>query len=161
MMAMHCLGLLQVLVRQMELGANHQNAEVHVHIHFIAYIFGHVTCIPYINTGVNIGADMPILIGGSVTITCTTDSPADSIMLFQDDQPLHGTVMQSTTILTYTISLVSDSIHGNTFKCEALLANISDTAFDIVIISLDGKTILIAYGFYLTLSHSSPTTNYR
>ena len=32
MMAMHSLGLLQVLVRQIIPGADHQNAEVHVHI---------------------------------------------------------------------------------------------------------------------------------
>ncbi|XP_064386521.1 uncharacterized protein LOC135335055 isoform X2 [Halichondria panicea] len=82
---------------------------------------------------------VPILIGGSVIITCTTDSPADSIMLLQDNQPLHET-QQSSTILTYNISLVSDSIYGNTFKCEANLTgrtNSSDIAFNIVTISIE------------------------
>ncbi len=97
------------------------------------------------NTGITltgIQSDVPILIGGSVTITCTTDSPADSIMLLQDDQPLLGTVMQS-TILTYTISLVTDNIHRNTFKCEALLTgrtDRSDTAFQSVTVSARGKS---------------------
>ncbi len=104
-----------------------------------------------IHAGVHITgiqSDVPILIGGSVTITCTTDSPADSIMLLQDDQPRHETNNQTT--LTYNISLVSDSIHRNAFKCEANLTgrtNSSDIAFDIVTISIEGKSI-IAYGYY-------------
>ncbi len=137
-MTMHSLGLLQVLVWQMQPGADHQNAEV------TYIILGMVTCIPYTNcTGITIGgiqSGFPILIGDSVTITCTTDSPADSIMLLQDDQPLYGT--HQSTILLYTIPLVSDSIHGNTFKCEALLTgrtSSSDTAFDTVTILIAGK----------------------
>ncbi len=149
MMVMHSLGLLQVLVRQMQPGATHQNAEVYM----CAFIVDHMRCIYYYymyniiytNTGVTISgiqSGLSILIGSSVTITCTTDSPADSIMLLQDDQPLNET-QQSPTILTYTISLVTDSIHQNTFKCEAKLAertNFSDTAFDMVIISIQGKS---------------------
>ena len=125
MMAMHSLGVLQVLVRQMQPGADHQNPEVHVHIQCCAIL-------TYTNTGITIAgiqSGVPILIGDSVTITCTTDSSADSITLLQDGQVLHGTVMQSTTTLTYTISFVSDSIHGNTFKCEANFVGTSDTAF--------------------------------
>ena len=105
----------------------------------IFIINGHTT----LNSGVTITGIQsggPILIGGSVTITCTTDSPADSIMLLQDDQPLYGT--HHSTILLYTISLVSDNIHGNTFKCEALLTgrtSSSDTAFDTVTIFIAGK----------------------
>ncbi len=143
MIVTHSLGLLQVLVRQMQPGANHQNAEVHVHICH----WPHVR-IPYSNTGINISADMPILIGASVIINCTTDSPADSITLLQNGRLLHG-IHQSSTILTYNISLVTDNIYGNTFKCEAKLTgrtNSSDTVFDMVIISLEGKSILIACG---------------
>ena len=91
-------------------------------------------------TGIQSG--VPILIGDSVTITCTTDYPADSIMLLQEDQPLHAAQQSSTTILMYTIPLVSDNIHRNTFKCEALLAertDPSDTAFDMVTISIECK----------------------
>ncbi len=45
MMAMHSLGLLQVLVRQMQPGADHQNAEVRVHAYAysVFYINGHTT----------------------------------------------------------------------------------------------------------------------
>ena len=141
MMAMHSLGWLQVLVKQVQPGADHQNAEVRVHIHH----WVHNMHAPYSNTGVHIGgiqSGVPILIGGSVTISCTTDSPADSIMLLQDDQPLHEAQQSSTTTLMYTSSFVSDSIHRNTFKCEALLTErtySSDTAFDMVTISIECK----------------------
>ncbi|XP_064386526.1 sushi, von Willebrand factor type A, EGF and pentraxin domain-containing protein 1-like isoform X2 [Halichondria panicea] len=86
-------------------------------------------------TGIQSGE--PILIGGSVTITCTTDSPADSIMLLQDDQPKAQQL--STTTLMYTIYFVTDSIHGNIFKCEALLTgrtDTSDTAFESLTLSI-------------------------
>ncbi len=152
MMAMHSLGMLQVLVRQMQPGADHQNAEVHTgaHCHCCAHHYmGHTLTRTGITiSGIQSGA--PILIGGSVTITCTTDSPADSIMLLQDDEPLHDSSSVINHHLTYTISLVTDSIHRNTFKCEALLTgriDPSDTAFDMVTISIEGKSIN-AYGYY-------------
>ncbi len=88
-----------------------------------------------------IQSGVPILIGDSVTITCTTDSPADSIMLFQDNEPLYDT-NNNQTALTYNISLVTDSIHGNIFKCEANLTGrtySSDTASDMVTIFVEGK----------------------
>ncbi len=140
MMAMHSLGLLQVLVRQMQPGADYQNAEVHDIPWWKCNVRTTLIITGITITGVQSG--MPILIGGSVTINCTTDSPADSIMLLQDDQPLHGTQQSSTTILMYTIPLVTDSINGNTFKCEAKLTErtfSSDTAFDMVTISIQGK----------------------
>ncbi len=124
------------------------------HSVFNILIIIHITCtVPYTNTGITI-AGVPILIGGSVTITCTTDSPADSIILLQDDQLLLGTVMQP-TILTYTIPLVNDSIHGNTFRCEGLLigrTNSSNIAFDMVTVSLEGKSIIV----YLFLFNTTP-----
>ncbi len=94
------------------------------------------------NTGVTIGgiqSGVPILIGGSVTITCTTDFPADSIMLLRDDQPLHE-IHQSTKTLMHTI-LVTDNIHQNTFKCEANFAGSS--AFDQVTATIDSKFLLL------------------
>ncbi|XP_064386053.1 sushi, von Willebrand factor type A, EGF and pentraxin domain-containing protein 1-like [Halichondria panicea] len=89
--------------------------------------------------GITIGgiqSGVSIYIGDSVTITCTTDSPADSVMLLQDDQPLHETNSQTT--LMHNIS-VTDSINGNIFKCEANLTGrtySSDTTFDMVTISI-------------------------
>ena len=62
-------------------------------------------------------------------------------MLLRDDQPLHGT-NNNQTALTYNISLVTDSIHGNIFKCKAMLTErtyFSDIAFDMVTISVKGK----------------------
>ncbi len=90
------------------------------------------------NTGVNISgiqSGVSILIGSSVTITCTTDSPADSIMLLRDDQPFHET--QQSTNLTYAISLVNDSIHGNTFKCVANF--LGSLAFDNATATIESK----------------------
>ncbi len=107
-------------------------------------LLGTCMCTIHYNTGVRITgiqSGVPIAIGRSVIITCTTDSLADSIMLLQDGQSLHET-HQSTSTLTYTISLVNDSIHGNTFKCEAKLTGrtySSDTAFFMVTISIQGK----------------------
>ncbi len=144
MMAMQSLGWLQVLVRKMQPGADHQNAEVRVHIHH----WVHNMHAPYSNTGIHIGgiqSGEPISFGVSVTITCTTDSPADSIMLLQDDQPLHGTNSQTT--LMYTIS-VTDSIDGNIFKCEANLTGrtySSNIAFDMVTISIKSKSIILLW----------------
>ncbi len=97
-------------------------------------------------TGIQSGVS--IFIGGSVTITCTTDSPADSIMLLQDNQPLHGTHQSSTTILMYTIPLVTDSINGNIFKCEAKLTGrtySSNTASDMVTIFIKSKSIIVLW----------------
>ena len=94
----------------------------------------------YYNTGVHITgiqSGVPILIGGSVTITCTTDSPADSIILLQDDQHLHET--RQSTNLIYTIPLVTDSMHGNIFKCEAYFLGTSDSAFENVITTVKSK----------------------
>ncbi len=65
------------------------------------FIVVHIIILTYTNTGITITgiqSGVPILIGGSVTINCTTDSPADSIMLLQDDQPLHEAHQSSTTI---------------------------------------------------------------
>ncbi len=81
-------------------------------------------------------------------------------MLLRDGRAFHET--HQSTILVYTISFVNDSIHQNTFKCEALLTGRtidSNTASDsvTVTISVEGKSI-IAYGYYSTLPHSSPTT---
>ena len=107
---------------------------------YLSTLLGHTLT----HTGIFISviqSDAPILIGGSVTITCTTDSPADSIMLFQDNEPLHDTI-NNQTALTYNISLVTDSIHGNIFKCEAKLTErtyFSDIAFGMVTISVEGK----------------------
>ncbi len=86
---------------------------------------------------IGIQSGVPILIGSSVTITCTTDSPADSIMLLRDDQPIHGT--HQSTNLTYAISLVNDSIHRNTFKCVANFLGSFDTAFDSATATIKSK----------------------
>ncbi len=115
---------------------------------------GHIIILTYTNIGITltgVQSGVPILIGGSVTITCTTDSPADSIMLLQDDQPLHETNNQ--TALTYNISVVFDSIYKNTFKCEAKLTartDPADTAFDMIIISIQGKSIIVFWILYDT-----------
>ncbi len=98
-------------------------------------------------TGIQAGVS--ILIGGSVTITCTTGFPADSIMLLQDNQPLHETNSQTTLIhsLIHTIS-VTDSIDGNIFKCEANLTGRTyslDTASDMVIVSIKSKSIIVLW----------------
>ncbi len=103
-----------------------------------------MTCTIYTNTGITISgiqSGVPILIGGSITITCTTDSPADSIMLFRDDQPLHE-IHQSIQTLMHTI-LVTDNIHQNTFKCEANFTGSSDTAIDQVTATIDSKFLLL------------------
>ena len=117
-------------------------------------------CIGIHITGIQSGE--PILIGGSVTITCTTDSPADSIMLLQDDQPKAQQL--STTTLMYTIYFVTDSIHGNIFKCEALLTgrtDTSDTAFESLTLSIKGIIKLAGYSMrFINFPCSSPTTYY-
>ncbi len=113
-----------------------------------------MTCTIYTNTGITISgiqSGVPILIGGSITITCTTESPADSIMLLRDDQPLHG-IHQSIQTLMHTI-LVTDNIHQNTFKCEANFTGSSDTAVDQVTATIDSKFLL------LTLSCKFNTTS--
>ncbi len=65
-------------------------------------------------------------------------------MLLRDGQAFHET--HQSTILMYTISFVNDSIHQNTFKCEAKLTgrtNSFDTASDSVTISVEGKSIIV------------------
>ena len=95
---------------------------------------------------------MSIYIGDSVTITCTTDSPADSVMLLQDDQPLHETNSQTT--LMHNIS-VTDSIDGNIFKCEANLTGrtyFSDATFDMVTISIKSKSKIVLWIYFNNVS---------
>ncbi len=52
-------------------------------------------------------------------------------------QPIHGT--HQSTNLTYAISLVNDSIHGNTFKCVANFLGCFDTAFDDATATIESK----------------------
>ncbi len=94
----------------------------------------------YIRIGVTIsGVQSMLTVGESATINCTTDSPADSIMLLQNNRIVK--VTQDGMELMHTISLLKDSIHGNIFKCVAHLTgrtNNSDTAFDNETVSLIG-----------------------
>ena len=77
--------------------------------------------------------------GDSATITCITDSLADSVVLLQNDNVVSLQVNQS--VLTHNISLVNDTNHGDTFKCVANLTgreSDSDTAFDNKTITVKG-----------------------
>ena len=113
-------------------------AEVRTCAHSLLTLLG---IIKLYNTGITltgIQSGVPILIGGSVTINCTTIFSADSIILLQDNHPLYGT-RQSSTILTHNIPLVNDSIHRNTFKCVANFSETPDTAFDNVTTIIGSK----------------------
>ena len=77
--------------------------------------------------------------GDSATITCITDSLADSIVLLQNDIVVSHQVNHS--VLTHNISLVNDTNHGDTFKCVANLTgrtHSSDTAFNNITVSVTG-----------------------
>ncbi len=81
-----------------------------------------------------------LTVGESATIICTTESPADSIMLLQNDRVVNK-ITQDGMELMHIISLLKDNIHGNTFKCVANLTertDTSDTAFNSSTISVTG-----------------------
>lgn len=109
----------------------------------------------YIHAGVSINVpNEPFVIGSLVTINCTTDSPADSISLLRDGQLVDDITGQ--VLLVHTIPLVNDSIHNNTFRCEAQLtgrANYSDITFDSVNTTVEGTYV---YVFIIKLN--SPCT---
>ncbi len=69
-------------------------------------------------------------------------------MLLQDDQPLHEAQQSPTTVLMYNIPLVTDTIHQNTFKCEAKLTgrtDPSDTAFNMVTVYIESKSMIVLW----------------
>ena len=65
------------------------------------------------------GLDEPLTVGQSATITCMTNIPVTSIeWRDQSSAVLASTTNQ--TVLDYTISPVTDDLHGQQFTCEVV-----------------------------------------
>ncbi len=111
------------------------------------------------SSGVNISVQSVLRVGDSATITCITDSPADSIVLLQNNNVVSRQSNKEELVnLTHIISLVNDTNHGDTFKCVANLTgreSDSDTAFDNKTVSVKGTLNCINYVF--NNNHSAHT----
>ena len=82
--------------------------------------------------------DRSLIVGESATITCTTKETASSIEWRNGSNQLNISSSGSATELDYTISLVTDDLQGQIFKCTAVVSNVTDT--ESVTILVEGKS---------------------
>lgn len=93
-----------------------------------------------------IRSNTPLNIDNSVQISCRTNIPADYIELSRSNTIVSQ--VNSNTVLSYTIPAVNESIHDNTFMCNARLlgSNVSSS----VVVSVQGISAYIILGIIIT-----------
>ena len=87
------------------------------------------------------GLESPLIVGESATISCITNEHASVIVWKSQSSQLNIDV--NVTVLNYTIPLVSDDLHGETFTCTAVVSNTNDT--ESVMLSVEGIIVSIPY----------------